>query len=245
MDNSSWLVFLCFVFGLVSSQSPEYRPAGSFSKCVQNGHLALTFDDGPSEYTDGFLDVLKNHEVNATFFIQGNRVNSIERSATLTRMKKDGHTLASHTWSHRELLLLSPSEIEEEMTRTAYLIYSATGLMPALMRPPYGSITDEIYTQLREMGYQVIIWNLDTKDWYVSRFQPNLLYEDYYKYFHSATPAESSWIALHHDIYAETLRYLPDIIAFVRDSGYQIVDIKTCLGVETVYQNLQETENDL
>ena len=228
--------FMLSISNLSTAVSPEYRPLGSFSKCAKNGHLALTFDDGPSEYTDRFLDVLRAHNVKATFFIMGQKLNSTERRNTLRRMKREGHTIASHTWSHPELLNLTTSEIEEQMRSTEQAVFNATGLIPGLMRPPFGSITDEIYGQLKEMGYQVIMWNLDTKDWLVSKFKPSLLYQGYKKYFGNTTAFDSSWISLHHDLYPHTLGYLPRIIAFIRKHGYVIVDIKTCLGVDKVYQ---------
>ena len=230
------LGFVLLVSKTSRAVSPEYRPSGSFSNCVMDGHLALTFDDGPSEYTDRFLDVLRQHRVKATFFIMGQKLNTTKRLNSLRRMKREGHTIASHTWSHPELLNLTTGEIEEEMWSTEQVIFNATGLVPGLMRPPYGSITDEIYAQLRKLGYQVVMWSLDTKDWSVSQYQPSLLYEGYGNHFSNTTSAESSWIALHHDVYGQTLGFLPNIITYIRTNGYRIVDMKTCLGLDTVYQ---------
>ena len=97
------------------------------------GVFAQTFDDGPSPYTDTILDTLKAYNVKASFFVQGNQINSERAKNSIIRMFNEGHLVGSHTYSHMDLTLLSDNQIIEEMNKTSELIYNIIGVKPAYM----------------------------------------------------------------------------------------------------------------
>lgn len=104
--------------------------------------LALTFDDGPSEWTPAILDLLAEHHARATFFILGAEIAGHER--TLLRALGEGHELGLHSWSHRHLPQLSGAEIKDEMLRTQTAIARATGVVARIWRPPYFEVDERV-----------------------------------------------------------------------------------------------------
>ena len=85
--------------------------------------VALTFDDGPSEWTDPILDHLARHEGRATFFVLGNAIVGEDRIRTLQRLVDEGHEIGNHTFSHAgDLAQRTDAEIEAELQRTTALV---------------------------------------------------------------------------------------------------------------------------
>jgi polysaccharide deacetylase family sporulation protein PdaB len=126
--------------------------------------IALTFDDGPDNvFTPQMLDILKENDVKATFFIMGKRAEDFP--AVFKRMVNEGHLIANHSWSHPNFMKLSNEKIKEELTKTNDLIKEYTEEDSNFFRSPYGSIDPERVKFIGEMGYKIIAWNVDSLDW--------------------------------------------------------------------------------
>jgi len=125
--------------------------------------VCLTFDDGPdATYTPAVLDVLKQKNVKATFFLIGKRVEEYPEIAK--RIADEGHLIGNHTYSHANLDEASP-EVEQEISRAEAafkpLGFSGNGLF----RPAYGAANPSLVEQVANMGYKVAMWSVDTLDW--------------------------------------------------------------------------------
>lgn len=106
---------------------------------VDENVIALTFDDGPAHaITSDILDTLGQNNIKATFFVCGSQLEHPQNVKQLCRAYAEGHTIASHTYSHPYLTQLSDEQITQEMNSTANAIHKALGVHPLLMRPPYG-----------------------------------------------------------------------------------------------------------
>jgi peptidoglycan/xylan/chitin deacetylase (PgdA/CDA1 family) len=128
--------------------------------------LALTFDDGPSDWTLGVLEALERHRVPATFFFCGMNV---ERHPDLARLvHKKGHEMGNHTYSHPWLLPLSGSSIHAELARTQQIIEQTTGVLPQLFRPPYGCRAPGLLEAERRLGLTEVLWTVIGNDWNAS-----------------------------------------------------------------------------
>lgn len=126
--------------------------------------VALTFDDGPDDkYTPLVLDLLKEYQVKATFFVIGKNVENLP-SVTL-RITDEGHEIANHTWDHQRLTLLSEQEIQNEIIKTNKIIESVTGVSPTLVRPPFGDINNSGKIAINKLGNKIVNWSVDTRDW--------------------------------------------------------------------------------
>ncbi|RJE26488.1 chitin deacetylase [Aspergillus sclerotialis] len=141
------------------------------TSCVNDGDIAITFDDGPSTYTSDLLDMLASYGVRATFFIVGNNGNNgvIDQVAQWTsdiqRMNSEGHQVASHTYTHPDLMTLTSAARRDQMYQNEQALFNVFGKIPTYMRPPYLAFNGDCAADMTALGYHVISTNLDTKDY--------------------------------------------------------------------------------
>jgi polysaccharide deacetylase family sporulation protein PdaB len=126
--------------------------------------VALTFDDGPDlEYTPQILDVLKKYNVQATFFVVGNRTKA--HPEIVKRMVEEGHEVGSHSYNHPNLPELSPSDFRYQLKQADEILQPLIKYSPKLFRPPYGAIDEEQIKWLASQHYTIVNWNVDSLDW--------------------------------------------------------------------------------
>ncbi|NBJ93479.1 polysaccharide deacetylase family protein [Parablautia muri] len=130
----------------------------------------LTFDDGPSANTDKILDVLKEYDVHATFFVVGK---TDEHSTRMyQRIVDEGHTLAMHSYSHKyDEIYESKESFVEDLTKLQEYLYQITGIWPRYYRFPGGSSNtvsnvemQELIAYLNENGITYFDWNISSGD---------------------------------------------------------------------------------
>jgi len=128
--------------------------------------IALTFDDGPNPvYTPQILDILKQYQAKATFFVLGKRVQMYPQIAI--REVNEGHEIANHTFDHHFLHHVSPDKLKEEIRQTQEAIFDVTEQIPNVFRPPGGIYDDALIELAREEHFTVVMWSWyqDTRDW--------------------------------------------------------------------------------
>jgi peptidoglycan-N-acetylglucosamine deacetylase len=187
--------------------------------------IALTFDDGPDKTaTDEVLDLLKQYDVPATFFLLG--TNMPAKSDIVKRIIAEGHTIANHTTTHSNLRALTEDELMYEMITLENEIQNITGLRTALMRPPYGFVTDNNLRQLNNMNYKVIKWTVDTKDWRDMDIDKVLI--------NTLPNVRDGSIILMHDYLTQsvTKEVLPEIIQSLKYQGYTFVTVDELIGIK-------------
>ena len=119
--------------------------------------IALSFDDGPSQWTPAILDLLAAAGARATFFVLGDSIDG--REDVLRRIAAEGHELGNHGHSHRDMRELSDAEIVDELRSTADRIEALGLARPGLVRPPYGEGAE----RLERLGVgPVVLWTIDT-----------------------------------------------------------------------------------
>jgi peptidoglycan-N-acetylglucosamine deacetylase len=130
---------------------------------TEGRRVALTFDDGPTAYTEEILDILRARKVPATFFVCGRNV---ERYPEIVRRIQDeGHLIGNHTYSHPFPYFHRRSFFAEQIDRTQEAIARILGKRPAIFRPPYGARWIGLYPVLRERGLRLINWSDTGYDW--------------------------------------------------------------------------------
>ena len=135
---------------------------------IPNRHVVLTFDDGPTGYTQEILDVLQARDVPATFFVVGAR--AAARPDLIRRMHDEGHEVGVHTFTHVNAANVTPRRLRLELDQSQLAIAGATGHTTSLLRLPYSSGVDGIgssdWAAIRASGnYRVVYADLDTHDW--------------------------------------------------------------------------------
>ena len=178
----------------------------------------LTFDDGPSELTGKFLDVLKEQHVASTFFMQGSNLQNTGFQENVKRAVKEGHYIGAHSMTHNSDKLYKKGQFVTEMKETLALIHNITGTTPKLVRPPYGSAPglkgQDIRNKIVEAGIKVWDWTIDSNDWKL-KGNPQQIIENVKR-----TTTEDVEVVLMHEK-PQTLQALPEIIKFYKEKGYE------------------------
>lgn len=126
--------------------------------------IALTFDDGPNAvYTEQILEILKENEIHATFFVIGE--NAKRYPDLITREITEGHEVGNHTYHHPHLKKLTSDALRNEILLGEETLYEIDDYRPRLFRPPEGMCNEEIISCAEELDYSVILWSIDTLDW--------------------------------------------------------------------------------
>jgi len=131
---------------------------------MANKTLFLTFDGAPHPpHTNRLLDVLDAHQVKATFFMEGHRIDKEPECgrAVLAR----GHAVGNHTYTHRVLAELPYEEAVKDVEDCDRALLEHLGFKTRLVRPPFGTITPELADYLRDTGRELVLWNISVKDW--------------------------------------------------------------------------------
>ena len=206
--------------------APPKEPAITFNSVHVDGpYIAMTFDDGPSAtLTPKLLDLLAAHHIKVTFFVLGEMV--AEHPEILARAAREGHEIASHSWSHPNFAKMSQESIRSQLQRTDDEIKSATGKRPTLFRPPYGSITEREKRWIHdEFGYDIILWDVDPLDW--KRPGPAVVRNRILK---ETRPGS---IVLSHDIHPGTIEAMPSTFDELEAKGFKFVTVSELLGMAT------------
>ncbi len=125
--------------------------------------VAITFDDGPSKYTETFLEILKKYDVKATFFMVGRGVKQFPELAK--KVAEAGHQVAGHTMNHPNLTKVSVETLHSELDDSFGLIEQASGVKSKVLRPPYGAFNYEVFKAADSRLTAVVNWNVDSVDW--------------------------------------------------------------------------------
>jgi peptidoglycan-N-acetylglucosamine deacetylase len=121
--------------------------------------VALTFDDGPDpEWTPRVLDLLAGAGVRATFFLIGER--AAKARAIVRRLAAEGHEVANHSWSHRNLWFCGPGATAEQVRRGHDTLADLTGIAPRHFRPPWGMVNAAMFRAVRQAGERVVFWSV-------------------------------------------------------------------------------------
>jgi peptidoglycan/xylan/chitin deacetylase (PgdA/CDA1 family) len=185
--------------------------------------VALTFDDGPSEYTPGFLRVLREKHVPATFFEIGQEMSRYP--ATMRQVLREGDEIGNHTMHHTEFPGYSA------IAPATTLAESITHFRPCLFRPPGGAVDSGVIGAAAEDGLRTITWDVDPADW--SMPGTGAIYS---RVVDAAQPGS---IILMHDGGGprdETLAALPQIIDTLRARGYGFATVTNLLGQRLIYR---------
>jgi peptidoglycan/xylan/chitin deacetylase (PgdA/CDA1 family) len=202
----------------------------TYHRCRLPGLITFTFDDGVSKNTEDLLKILKDLDINASFFIVGETTTSTKKQMLLKAIVNDQHTLANHTYTHYNLNNLPLDKIIQEIQRTQDILDTAhLESYKRYLRPPFGKINNRVFGILEQMKIDTVLWNLDFRDWDLKRSK-NTMWSDYYKRIVSSNPAKQSFIVLQHDWRIESVELLPTMVMLAKMQGYRVVSLEQCLG---------------
>lgn len=188
--------------------------------------VALTFDDGPSEYTQQYLDILAKYNAKATFFMLGTEIQAYPDQAKA--VAEAGCQVASHTNRHQQLTKLDEAGLQAELSDTFEDIKDITGVETTFMRPPYGDFTEGAWLRSGGLMSASIIWNQDSKDW--ARPGADQIVAN------SLAGVQPGSIILMHDgggDRSQDVEALPQIIEQLQAQGYRLVTINDLIASDS------------
>lgn len=188
--------------------------------------VALTFDDGPSKYTKEILEILKENNAYATFFVIGNKVEIYKE--TIQKMVSYGNEIGNHSYNHKWLTKLTENDLQEQITKTQDIIYSVTGYTPTIIRPTYGSISEKLRKQL---PLDVIMWTVDTSDWKYKSVD-RIVKE-------ATTKIKDLDIILMHDTHVRTVDALKKIIPELQQQGFEFVTVSELKEIKKLREMME------
>src|SRR5258705_4788006 len=207
---------------IVGGLTGHVRKAGAeIVDCAQAKCVALTFDDGPSPYTDRLLQILNQNDARSTFFLIGNKVAA--NPAGAKRIADAGMEIGNHTWEHPNMTTIPPEDIPAQFSKGSAAIESATGQRPALVRTAGGLINDQVLAEAKKQALADINWDVIPFDWandantgatrfmLMSQIKPNS-------------------VVLFHDTYSSTVDLVYQFIPVLKHNGYHLVTVSQLIG---------------
>ncbi len=196
---------------------------------TEDRRIALTFDDGPAErFTEEILDILRERNVKATFFVCGEHVDRYPE--IVRRIHAEGHTLGNHTYSHPFLYFHRRAFLAREIDRTQEAIEKVVAYRPRFFRPPYGARWLGLYSVLSQRNLRLVNWSDTGYDW---KLDADGIVREALK-----TLGPGSIILLHDGLrsfrpreidQSATVRALPAIIDGARKAGLQFAPLSEFL----------------
>lgn len=183
--------------------------------------IALSIDAAwEDDKTPFILDTLARYNVKATFFLCGFWADKYPDN--VKAIDAAGHELGNHTATHPHMNQLSKKQIQKELNDFEDMMVKLTGKKTTLFRPPYGEYNDTVILTVREMGYEVIQWDLDTIDWREERSAQTIL--------DTVLPKlHPGCIILCHNNGYKIKEYLPTLIETAQGQGYEFVTVSELL----------------
>ena len=166
-------IFILFLSFTIEAKK-RVKPLGGTRTEALPGTVALTFDDGPSKvFTPQVLDILKKYNVKATFFVMG--WSARDYPHLIKRMVREGHSVAHHTNSHKNLTKLKNKDLRYEISMPLKEITKVIGTKPLCLRPPYGASNNHVKKMVKSYGLTHVGIGFNSYDYDLKRSKKELI----------------------------------------------------------------------
>lgn len=202
----------------VIQTTPYIVKAGGEKKAV-----ALTFDDGPSEWTPQILEILRKNGVAGTFFNVGGMIATYGPNSN--QVLQAGNSVGDHTWTHSSLPSMGIGDQKSEIDRTAAALVGLGVPQPRLFRPPYGAYDANTLAVMKKNKMLLVLWDIDSLDW--TKPGADAVFNN------AMNGVTNGSIILMHDgggDRSQTVAALPRIIAALRKQGYAMITVPRLLA---------------
>ncbi|MBI5534294.1 MAG: polysaccharide deacetylase family protein [Deltaproteobacteria bacterium] len=201
--------------------------------------IALTFDDGPNlTNTPIVLDALAKHNAKGTFFVNGGKLTSDAQKTLLKKMSDEGHFIGNHSHNHLNLGTQSAATVETQVSKTEELL-KGWGITQRYFRFPFGSATCQGASIVRNHGYAITGWHIDSADWCfasgkggvghcdasVFKYVDNQYRDDMVGFIVSQAKSMGGGILLMHDIHSHSANSLDDVLTALENAGFSFVKL--------------------
>jgi peptidoglycan-N-acetylglucosamine deacetylase len=223
----SIVILFAIAYGLLKiSGSRDFQFYGGIVTKAETTEkvVALTFDDGPTDNTDEILSILKEENVKATFFVTGREIE--ENFEVAKKLAEAGHEIGNHSYSHKRMVLKTPSFIKKEIEITDELIRKAGYEGTIQFRPPNGKKLIVLPRYLDKHDRKTILWNMEPDSY------PEIASDSEKIVMHVNENIEPGSIILLHVMYdsrEESMKSVKGIITELKAKGYKFQTVSEML----------------
>lgn len=218
----AFLIGLGFIINELSKAKTFQFFGGLITNVETNEKVAaLTFDDGPGIHTDKILEILRNHNVKATFYLTGHEIEKNYNEAR--KIAQEGHEIGNHSYSHKRMIFKSPSFIKEEVERTDELIRQIGYEGEITFRPPYGKRLLVLPHYLSKHERNTILWNIEPEKFAADSNNIANYVTD------NIVPGSIILLHVMYESRLESLQSVEDIVIALKEQGYSFATISELL----------------
>lgn len=204
-----------------SKTEPEYEELlkkydGFWIGDTEKKDIYLTFDNGyENGYTADILDILKEKNVPAAFFVTGHYL--LDQPDLIKRMANEGHIVGNHSWHHPSLVDVDDERLIKELKKVKVKYEELTGRGNMMyLRPPRGLFSERTLALSEQEGYVNVFWSFAYKDWIIDRQKgKDYAYDQIMKRIHPGA------VMLLHSVSSDNAEALGDVIDDLRKQGYE------------------------
>lgn len=219
------LVTLFMVYMIYNKVEPTFNKDIYYEGNVDKKVLAFACNiDWGNEYIPDMLDIFDDNNMKITFFPTGKWA---EKNEDILRLiHKRGHEIGNHGYNHSDYDKLNYESNKEEISKTHNIIKGILDIEPRYFAPPSGAFNDNTIKASNDLGYDLILWSIDTIDWRQDSVK-NVIVD------RVINNAHNSAIVLMHPK-EETVKALPEIIKFLHEDGYKIGTISDVIRKDKI-----------
>ena len=229
---------ICLVLGLTIAVIGSVNAFANSDRllpiyCVETDkkQIAISFDAAwGNDDTQQLIDILKEYDVPATFFVVGAWVDKYPES--VKALSDAGHQIQNHSNTHPHMPQLSKSQMKDEIESCNEKIEAITGVRPTLHRPPYGDYDNALIETMTELDMFTIQWDVDSLDWKDNATPESICQR-------VTSKVKNGSIVLFHNDADHTPEALPNILKCLKDEGYEFVFIS-----DLIYKENYEIKHD-
>lgn len=234
LSIAAFLVVLVVTIAVVTVAARTRQVSADTVDCARAKCVALTFDDGPTPFTDRLLRILADDDAKATFFLIGNKVAGDPDSAR--RIAAAGMEIGGHTWEHPNMTTIPVEDVPSQLAKATDAIAAATGMAPTLYRPPGGLSNDAVRAEARRQGLAEILWDVIPFDWINDANTAATTYM-------LKSQIKPGSVVLLHDTYSSTVDVVYQFLPVLKANGYHLVTVSHLLGTRAPGSSYGSREN--
>lgn len=209
------MVYAVCLLGIVGYWNRK-TPVDAVVTVREKPKIALTFDDGPSIYTEELLDGLRERNVKATFFVIGK--SAVSYPKIVKRENAEGHLIGNHTYNHVEITKIGEEKAREEIEKTNQVLEEMLDREIEYVRPPFGLWQKKLEQELNVLP---VMWSIDPLDWTTENVDEIVN--------KVVTQAEENDIILLHDCYKSSVQAALRIVDILQKKGFEFVTVDELL----------------
>lgn len=228
---SGLLAVIIAVVGSVAAFANTDRRLPIYCVETDKKQIAISFDAAwGNDDTENLINILKEYDVPATFFVVGAWVDKYPES--VKQLSDAGHQVQNHSNTHPYMTGLSVNQMTDELESCNQKIEAITGKRPTLFRPPYGDYNNSVIETVESVNMYAIQWDTDSLDWRDDATPESICKR-------VTSKVKNGSIVLFHNDADHTPEALPTILKCLKDEGYEFVFIS-----DLIYKENYEIKHD-